>query len=150
MAPMRPRAEALRGSWPNTVARPEPGLVSPSNSRTAVVLPAPLGPSTASSSPARTFKLTSRSAVILVYFLVTPASDATVDSLLCIAVLLYVLTHVLAQRVCAYSSRTLSIVKLKGPAVDHAPKKIPITSWPSVVKAERGMVIFVHSGPAVK
>src|SRR5882724_7620638 len=91
MAPMRPRAEAARGSWPNTVARPEPGLARPNSSRTAVVLPAPFGPSTASNSPARTFKLTSRNAVISPYFLVTPASDATIDSLFCISFLLNVL-----------------------------------------------------------
>src|SRR5689334_3054942 len=74
---MRPRADAMRGLRPNTATWPESGLVSPSIRRTAVVFPAPFGPSTASSSPARTFKFTSRKAVISLYFLVTPESEAT-------------------------------------------------------------------------
>src|ERR1700732_1754272 len=82
MAPTRPRAEASCGSRPKTVTWPEPGLDSPSSNRIAVVLPAPFGPSTASSSPARTSRVTSRRAVIVAYFLVTPAKEATVVSFL--------------------------------------------------------------------
>src|SRR5262249_22741088 len=78
IAPIRLRAAAMRGSRPNTVTWPESGRVRPSISRTDVVFPAPFGPSTASSSPARTFKLTSRSAVTSSYFLVTPESEATI------------------------------------------------------------------------
>ena len=52
MAPRRSLAWMAGRRVPEDAARPDVCAVSPSRMRTAVVLPAPLGPSTASSSPA--------------------------------------------------------------------------------------------------
>ena len=64
IAPVRMRFWGLVGSPPNTRVLPELGCMSPSNSFTAVVLPAPLGPSSATTWPARTVKFTLRRARI--------------------------------------------------------------------------------------
>jgi hypothetical protein len=51
ITPVRSRAAVLRGSAPKMLTTPELGELSPISSFTAVDLPAPFGPSSATTSP---------------------------------------------------------------------------------------------------
>ncbi len=51
MAPTVPEPTAAEGVWPKIRIRPASGVVSPSSMSTVVDLPAPLGPSSATTSP---------------------------------------------------------------------------------------------------
>jgi hypothetical protein len=57
-AETRPAATASRGPRPKMLAVPDVGLVRPSTMSSSVVLPAPLGPSRATTSPASTVRST--------------------------------------------------------------------------------------------
>src|SRR5262249_18185616 len=68
-----------RGAWAvGGWIRPESALVMPARMESRVVLPAPFGPSTATSSPRRTSRLTSRSAARSPKYLERPATSSTV------------------------------------------------------------------------
>src|ERR1700761_7640227 len=78
IAPIRRRAAARGGSMPKTRATPASGRTRPINSRTIIVLPAPLGPSSATTSPARTSKSRSATAFVRPKLRLTHSSSATV------------------------------------------------------------------------
>src|SRR3954453_20338730 len=64
--------------WPSTRMSPEVGVSVPDKILTSVLLPAPLSPMSAVTSPARTSKLTSDSALTWPYtFVMSRASSAT-------------------------------------------------------------------------
>src|SRR5579863_196732 len=69
MAPKRMRTSGSIGFPPNTFTLPAVGFANPRKSFTAVVLPAPFGPSNATNSPALTEKSTSRNACTAPKFL---------------------------------------------------------------------------------
>src|SRR5579864_1648450 len=77
IAPTRIRASIRPGSRPNSRADPASGRISPINSRTVVVLPAPFGPSSATTSPARISKSRSDTAFTLPKLLLAHSSSAT-------------------------------------------------------------------------
>src|SRR5690554_1302975 len=76
MVPTRMRASGCRLLPPNRRAVPSVGCMRPSMVLMAVVLPAPLGPSTASTSPGRAWMDTSSSATTSPKRLVTLISSA--------------------------------------------------------------------------
>src|SRR5690349_4146568 len=81
MTPMRSRSRALSptGSRPRISMVPPSGRMKPSHISTVVVLPAPLGPSSASTSAWWTSRLRPDTAVVEPYCLVTPRSSTGVS-----------------------------------------------------------------------
>src|SRR6202040_428030 len=77
IAPTRIRASIRPGSIPKSRADPASGRISPINNRTVVVLPAPFGPSSATTSPARISKSSSETAFTLPKLLLAHSSAAT-------------------------------------------------------------------------
>src|SRR5215470_1389455 len=67
-------------SYPATMSRPTVGESAPVSKRNSVVFPEPLGPSTPSTSPRATCRVTSRSAGVWLYSFVTCSMTITVRS----------------------------------------------------------------------
>ncbi len=75
IAAIRPAATASRGVRPQTRTSPRSGVVSPSSMPTVVDLPAPFGPSSATTEPGGTVRSMPRTASTVPKRLVTPRSS---------------------------------------------------------------------------